>query len=332
MTADPATLADTAPLLEVRNLSVQFEVANGWLRTPATLHALRDVSLALRAGETLGVVGESGSGKSTLARAILQLVPATRGDVLLGGRALGALPAEELRALRAQMQIIFQDPRASLDPRMTVGDIVAEPLNVFRRGLDRAARERRVIEWLERVGLSGSMRNRYPHEFSGGQCQRIAIARALVLQPRLLVCDEPVSALDVSVQAQIVNLLQRLQRELGLALVFISHNLAVVRHLSNRILVLYLGRIMEIAPRTALYAQPRHPYTRALLAAIPGSHAGAAAKSSAAVEWPSALAPPSGCVFRTRCAWAVPLCAERVPVLKEEEAGRWNACHRSGEI
>jgi oligopeptide transport system ATP-binding protein len=260
---DPASSVEAAVasevLLRVRNLQVNF----------GAHAAVRDVSFDLNAGETLGLVGESGSGKSTLARAILRLVPAAHGSVLWRGQDLMSCDAAQLRARRRNLQLIFQDPLASLNPRMTVGETIAEPLGIFEPGLNAGARQKRVWGMLERVGLTAAMARRYPHEFSGGQCQRIGIARAMILGPELLICDEPVSSLDVSIQGQIVNLLLDLQRETGTAMLFISHNLALVRHLSHRILVMYSGSIVEVASREALFAAPRHPFTRELLAAVP---------------------------------------------------------------
>ena len=254
-------------LLSVQGLSVRFPAPGGGRR--ARLTALEGVSFDLAAGETLGVVGESGCGKSTLARAVLRLVPASGGAVMWRGRALGALAAAEMRALRQEMQIVFQDPLDALDPRMTVGASVAEPLRSFHPRLSRRELGARVAEMFELVGLTPDHVNRYPHEFSGGQCQRVGIARALILRPKLVVCDEPVSALDVSIQAQIVNLLAELRTELGLAMIFISHNLSVVRHVSDRILVLYCGRVMELGAAGDICAAPLHPYTRALIEAVP---------------------------------------------------------------
>jgi oligopeptide transport system ATP-binding protein len=247
------------PLLRVNGLCVNF----------GAHAAVSDVSFDLAAGETLGLVGESGSGKSTLARAILRLVRAAQGSVLWQGENLLDLDAAPLRARRRDLQIIFQDPLASLDPRMSVGESIGEPLRIFEPGLDAGARQARVKEMLERVGLSAAMLRGYPHEFSGGQCQRVGIARAMILGPKLLICDEPVSSLDVSIQGQIVNLLLDLQRDAGTAMLFISHNLAIVRHLSHRIMVMYAGSIVEAASRDALFSAPAHPYTRALLAAVP---------------------------------------------------------------
>jgi oligopeptide transport system ATP-binding protein len=324
------------PMLRVRDLRVDF----------GAHAAIRDVSFELYAGETVGLVGESGSGKSTLARAILRLVRAGGGEVVWRGRDLLVCGGAELRALRRDLQIVFQDPLASLNPRMTVGDSVAEPLRIFEPRMGTAVRRRRVDEMLERVGLNGDMSRRYPHEFSGGQCQRIGIARAMILKPRLLVCDEPVSSLDVSIQGQIVNLLLDLQRDDGTAMLFISHNLAIVRHLSHRILVMYAGRIVEAAARDALFARPAHPYTRALLASVPsasprqlapldGAAAAAEAAQAAAMNSSaSAAASPamSGCAYRSRCAHAVALCASTRPLLEEIGRGHFAACHRAREL
>jgi oligopeptide transport system ATP-binding protein len=301
------------------------------------------VSFDLRAGETLGLVGESGSGKSTLARAILRLVHASRGSVIWRGQDLLSCDGAALRRLRRDLQIVFQDPLASLNPRMSIGETIAEPLRIFEPGLDARGRRARVGGMLERVGLTADMAGRYPHEFSGGQCQRIGIARAMMPNPQLLICDEPVSSLDVSIQGQIVNLLLDLQREAGTAMLFISHNLAVVRHLSHRILVMYSGRLVEIAARDALFASPIHPYTQALLAAVPAppSQQGAAEPlrtpliadpplRAAAAASPSAA--DGGCAFRDRCAYAVAICGTTVPPLEEVAAGHRVACHRSREL
>jgi oligopeptide transport system ATP-binding protein len=319
-------------LLQVSDLRVEF----------GARAVLSDVTFDLFAGETLGLVGESGSGKSTLARAILRLVGASGGCVVLRGRDLLACDPGALRALRRDLQIVFQDPLASLDPRMTVGESIAEPLRIFEPGLNGRARSSRVGAMLERVGLAAGMSDRYPHEFSGGQCQRVGIARAMILRPKLLICDEPVSSLDVSIQGQIVNLLLDLQRDAGTAMLFISHNLAVVRHLSHRILVMYSGRLVEIAPRDALFAVPIHPYTRALLAAVPSltpAQEGSAAPlrgppvPSPPADGGSAAAPPqSGCAFRERCPYAVAICETTVPPLEEVVPGHSVACHRSREI
>lgn len=318
-------------LLSVRDLTVQFPLHGrglGWGRR-RTLTAVDRVSFDLGAGETLGVVGESGCGKSTLARAILKLIAPAAGTIVWMGEDLAGLDEASMRPYRRDMQVVFQDPLASLDPRMTIGDIIAEPLRSLMPELSRDQVRTRVTTILSTVGLTPEMVNRYAHEFSGGQCQRIGIARAMVLEPKLLVCDEPVSALDVSIQAQIVNLLQRLQREFGLALIFISHDLSVVRHISHRVMVLYLGRVMELAPRAQIYGQPRHPYTKALISAVPVPDPDRERQRQRIVltgELPSPMAPPSGCVFRTRCPMADALCAREAPVLEESE-GHWTACH-----
>ncbi len=318
-------------LLSVNDLSVSFALPGPglWRRTPR-LMALRGVSFDLMSGETLGVVGESGCGKSTLARALLRLVPASSGAIVWRGRELGGLSRTEMRALRREMQIVFQDPLDALDPRMTVGEIVAEPLQALRPDLAKAAIRTRVAETLQSVGLLGEHINRYPHEFSGGQCQRIGIARAMILEPRLLVCDEPVSALDVSIQGQILNLLMALSGKSRLSLIFISHNLSVVRRISDRIMVLYLGQVAEVATAEALCNTPRHPYTQALLAAVPTpdpKRERARRRVPLRGEPPSPLNPPSGCAFRTRCPKASELCAQVPPALEDIGGGHQVACH-----
>ncbi|MDP6270825.1 MAG: ATP-binding cassette domain-containing protein [Alphaproteobacteria bacterium] len=319
----------TAALLQVEGLSVSFAGRAG-RRRQAPLRALSDVSFALEAGQTLGVVGESGCGKSTLARAILHLIAPSAGQVRWQGRDQAGLSTTELRHCRRQMQIVFQDPLAALNPRFTAGEIIAEPLRNFEPALDRAGRAARVAAAMRQVGLTPALVNRYPHEFSGGQCQRLGIARAVVLRPQLLVWDEPVSALDVSIQAQIIELLAQLQGELDLALIFISHDLAVVRHVSQRVLVLYLGRVMELAERTTLFANPRHPYTRALLAAapVPDPQQQRQRRTVLGGEAPSPLDPPSGCPFESRCAEAEALCARKLPQLIEASPGHFVACHK----
>ena len=310
-----------APLLQVRNLRVEFG------RQPA----VRDVSFDLFAAEAVGLVGESGAGKSTVARALLRLLQPEQGSVELAGVDLLKCPPAVMRAQRRNLQIVFQDPLASLNPRMTVGDAIAEPLIIFEPELTAAARRGKVAAMLERVGLTADMASRYPHEFSGGQCQRIGIARAVVLKPNLLVCDEAVSSLDVSIQGQIINLLLDLQQEMGMAILFISHNLAVVRHLSHRVLVMYLGKLVEVAPCEALFAAPVHPYTRALLAAVPRIPPVADAPVPLADRTLAADSIAHGCAFRDRCPYALPLCATSDPPLLEIAAGRWVACHRSHE-
>ena len=324
-------------LLEVDQLAVYFPIATGGVfrRRYTPLKAVDGVSFALRAGETLGIVGESGCGKSTLGRAVLQLIPATNGRVSWLERDLGGLDSETLRNCRRDMQIVFQDPLASLDPRMPIGEIIAEPLRTFEPQLSRRERQERVREMMEQVGLLPRMINRYPHEFSGGQCQRIGVARAMITRPKMIVCDEPVSALDVSIQAQIINLLRGLQRRFGLALVFISHDLAVVRHISDRVMVLYLGRVMEIADAEAIYARPRHPYTKALVSAVPlPDPALERAKKRVVLQGdlPSPLAPPSGCVFRTRCPHATADCAATIPPIEPVGDTHEVACHHWREI
>ncbi len=335
----PTTLLPTGllptGLLTVRDLAVRYRVpADGLLSGARSFSALDGVSFELAAGETLGVVGESGCGKSTLARAILGLVPAAAGEIAWLGHDIARLDRRALKTMRRDLQIVFQDPLAALDPRMTAGQTIAEPLVTHEPALGRAAIAARVAAAMQRVGLDPLHLNRYPHEFSGGQCQRIAIARATVLAPKLVVCDEPVSALDVSIQAQIVNLLVRLQDEAGLALIFISHNLTVVRHISHRIAVLYLGRLIELGPAAQLYAAPRHPYTQALIAALPiadPDREQARPPSALAGEMPSPLDPPSGCAFRTRCPHAIARCAAERPAL-ERDGAHAVACHRWREL
>jgi peptide/nickel transport system ATP-binding protein len=340
--ADSAAAAEPVPmprvatgerLLSVEALKVHFPVAGGFW-SKAVLKAVDGVDLVLAPGETLGIVGESGCGKSTLARAILTLVPSTAGRVCLLGRSLTDMDKASLRAVKRNLQVIFQDPLASLNPRMTVGDIVSEPLWTHRPEMSRAEVRAEVAEVLRRVGLTGRELNRYPHEFSGGQCQRIGIARALVLKPRLIICDEPVSALDVSIQAQIVNLLMDLRRDFGLALVFIAHDLAVVRHISHRVMVMYLGAVMEVAAREDLYEQPLHPYTRALISAVPipdPVKERTREREILSGEIPSPVNPPSGCRFRTRCLFAIERCRQETPALRPFRKGMV-ACHRTEEL
>jgi len=318
-------------VLKVENLKVHFPIKTGGLMGKTIpLKAVDGISFDVKAGECLGVVGESGCGKSTLGRAVLQLIKATDGKVLWLGDNLCDLGAEDMRARRRDLQLVFQDPLSSLNPRLNVAEIIREPLYAADAGISREEADARIDEIMTAVGLLPEMRGRYPHEFSGGQCQRIAIARAMVLKPKLIVCDEPVSALDVSIQAQIINLLRRLQKDYGLSLIFISHDLSVVRHLCHRVMVLYLGRMMELAERDALFARPLHPYTQALIAAVPiPDPAKERAKTPVILsgDLPSPLNPPSGCVFRTRCPKATPKCIKETPAVETLDGGRQIACH-----
>jgi oligopeptide transport system ATP-binding protein len=314
-----------APLLAVRRLKVHYRLPALPWQQPGWLKAVDGVDLNLAAGETLGVVGESGCGKSTLARTLAGLQPATSGGIEYGGRNLATLDERAWRPLRREIQMVFQDPLASLDPRMTIAASIAEPLEALYPDIGRDERTARVHAMLEKVGLSATLANRYPHEFSGGQCQRVGIARALIVRPRILICDEPVSALDVSVQAQIVNLLADLQAEYGLSMIFIAHDLAVVRHISRRVMVMYLGKVMEQAARDTLFANPLHPYTRALLAAVPGD--GRSSREVLEGEIPSPANPPPGCVFVTRCPIADAHCARHMPPLVRAAHGGFSACH-----
>lgn len=313
---------NAAPLMSVSDLKVHFKLQGDspwpWA-APRVLKAVDGVSLDIFAGETLGIVGESGCGKSTLARALLNLIPATSGTVTFQGIALQGQDKAAWQQVRKNVQMIFQDPLASLNPRMTVGQLIAEPLRTHFPAMPQAEKMEKVRAMMARVGLTGQLFNRYPHEFSGGQCQRIGIARALVLEPKLVICDEPVSALDVSIQAQIINLLKDLQAQMGLALVFIAHDLAVVKHISQRIMVMYLGRAVEMADKQALYADPRHPYTGALLSAIPVPDPRIERSKTVQLlqgDLPSPVDPPSGCTFRTRCPIAQTGCAQELPLLR----------------
>jgi oligopeptide/dipeptide ABC transporter ATP-binding protein len=321
--------------MEVRHLRKHYPVRGGIFgRQRDTVKAVEDVSFHLRAGETLGLVGESGCGKSTLGRTLMRLEEPTEGDVLFEGRNLALASAAELFSLRRDVQMIFQDPYSSLNPRLTVGEAVREPLDIHRLG-STAERSTRVDELFEAVGLSPQAQNRYPHEFSGGQRQRVGVARSLALRPRVIVADEPVSALDVSVQGQVLNLLVELQRELGLTYLFISHDLSVVEYLSERVAVMYLGRIVEIGDRASIYAAPAHPYTRALLESVPIADPRRRREHVPVQgETPSAVNPPSGCAFHPRCPFAVDACRQQVPVLEAagEEEDHLVACIRHDEI
>ncbi|RTZ74797.1 MAG: hypothetical protein DSZ00_03440 [Gammaproteobacteria bacterium] len=319
------------PLLDIRNLKKHFPVRGGFFRrVVGQLKAVDDVSFRIPRGQTFGLVGESGCGKSTLGRAILRLHEPTSGRVMLDGTDITALDRRELVAQRRNMQIIFQDPYASLSPRRTVMQTLLEPMEIHRIGPP-DSRRRKVLELLDIVGMSSKILHRYPHEFSGGQRQRIGIARALTLDPKFIVADEAVSALDVSVQSQVLNLIARLQREMHLSFLFISHDLAVVQHISHQVGVMYLGKLVEIAPAIDLYRDPRHPYTRALLSAIPVPEPGRKSKRIILEgDVPSPLNPPSGCPFRTRCPEAMPVCAEQLPDLKAIHDGddpHQVACH-----
>lgn len=322
-----------APVLEIDDLVKHYPLKSDWRGRPAlSLRAVDGVSLRVMAGETVGLVGESGCGKSTLAKMVMQLTPPTAGTIAINGIATRYLRGRPLRELRRNVQMVFQDPYASLNPQMTVFDIVAEPLRNYAVAAGDELVEK-VVALLASVGLRRDQMHRYPHEFSGGQRQRIGIARAIALEPGLIVCDEPVSALDVSVQAQAVNLLMDLQREKGLAYLFVSHDLKVVRHISHRVAVMYLGRIVEFADKRDLYRRPLHPYTRALLDAVPRLHPGATrGRRLLQGDVPSPIAPPSGCPFRNRCPMAVEHCGATVPELLVVAPGHSVACHRAREF
>ena len=316
-------------LLEVKNLKVHFPVKHGlFSRVKSAVKAVDDVSFSIEPGETLGLVGESGCGKTTLGRAIVKLVEPTSGNVLFAERDIAKLTGRELRAVRRGLQMIFQDPVGSLNPRMTVEEIVGEALDIHKLAADPAARGSRIRDLLQSVGLNETHSERYPHEFSGGQRQRIGIARALAVEPKLIVCDEPVSALDVSVQAQIINLLQDLQQERGLAYLFIAHDLAVVKHISRRVMVMYLGKIVELGPAAAVVEEPKHPYTQALISAVPVVDPDSKRQRIILPgDVPSPINPPSGCPFHPRCPIAQDICKVDIPPLREITSGHFAACH-----
>ena len=320
-------------IMQVENLKVYFNVSSEgdmpWTKRKK-LQAVNGVSFELKSGETLGIVGESGCGKSTLARAIISMVPSETGRVLWFGKDLLALQKTEMRKHRKEIQMIFQDPLASLNPRMTIGEIIAEPLKTHYPKTSKADIKARVEDVMGKVGLLENLINRYPHEFSGGQCQRIGIARALILKPKLIICDEPVSALDVSIQAQVINLLMDLQKEMDLTLIFIAHDLSIVKHISTKIMVLYMGNMVELAKSEDIYNHPRHPYTQALISAVPIPDPIIEKKKDLILiegDLPSPINPPSGCVFRTRCKKAQDICSQEKPELKEAASSHEVACH-----
>ena len=324
-------MPDTAkPLVEVRGLKMYFPITAGILRRKVgDVKAVDDVSFSIMEGETLGLVGESGCGKSTCGRAVLRLYDPTAGSIRIDGAEIGTLSQSSLRPLRPKMQMVFQDPQASLNARMTVASIISEPLDEHTK-MTRAEKLARVYELMDAVGLNRDFANRYPHEFSGGQRQRIGIARALALNPKFIVCDEPIAALDVSIQAQVVNLLEDLQDKFGLTYLFISHDLSMVRHICDRVAVMYLGRIVEIAPRDALYGNPQHPYTQALLSAVPEPDPVSESTRQRIIlqgDVPSPAKPPKGCNFCTRCPRVMPVCRETKPDLREIAPGQFVACH-----
>lgn len=318
-------------LLEVKNLAKYF-IADKKLFSANHVYikAVDDVSFSIKKGETLGLVGESGCGKTTVGRTILRLYEPTRGNIIFNGKDITKV---NMMSYRRKMQIIFQDPYASLNPRMTVEDIIGEPIDIHRLASGKKERHEKIVELLRKVGLNSEHASRYPHEFSGGQRQRIGIARALAVQPEFIVCDEPISALDVSIQAQVINMLEDLQNELELTYLFIAHDLAVVRHISNRVGVMYLGKMMELTTSNELYKNPLHPYTQALLSAIPVADPNTSRQKKRIIlegDVPSPINPPSGCRFRTRCPLARPVCAEKEPEFKEVSSGHYCACHFVG--
>jgi len=320
-------------IMQVENLKVHFDVSSEgdmpWTKRKK-LQAVNGVSFELKSGETLGIVGESGCGKSTLARAIISMVPAETGRVLWFGKDLLALQKTEMRKHRKEIQMIFQDPLASLNPRMTIGEIIAEPLKTHYPKTSKADIKLRVEDVMNKVGLLENLINRYPHEFSGGQCQRIGIARALILKPKLIICDEPVSALDVSIHAQAINLLMDVRKEMDLTLIFIAHDLSIVKHISTKIMVLYMGNMVELANSEDIYNHPRHPYTQALISAVPIPDPKIEKNKNLILiegDLPSPINPPSGCVFRTRCKKSQDICSQEKPELKEAASSHEVACH-----
>lgn len=325
-------VSEKTPLLEVRNLRKLFPGKSSFFqKDKAWIKAVDGVSFTLNPKETLGVVGESGCGKSTMGRSVLRLIEPTSGDIIYKGTDFSKASGAELRKLRSEMQIIFQDPYASLNPRMTVGEVIAEPLKIQKRYKTEEEIRAHVLKVMEVVGLNTKYYNRYPHEFSGGQRQRIGIARAIVLNPSLVVCDEPVSALDVSIQSQVLNLLRELQESMGMAYIFISHNLSVIKHISDRVMVMYLGHVVELADKKELFDNPSHPYTQALLSAIPVPDRHAKRKKILLQgDLPSPANPPSGCVFHTRCFMAQDICAQQKPELRDIGNGHLCACHFCG--
>ncbi len=320
------------PLVDVRHLKQYFNITVGPLRTKA-LKAVDDVSFSIRSGETPGLVGESGCGKTTVGRSILHLYQPTGGEVEFEGRLIKT--KSDINELRKKATMVFQDPYSSLNPRMTVSDIIGEPLDIHKMYANKAERMERILELMDQVGLNSEHASRYAHEFSGGQRQRIGIARALALRPEFIVCDEPVSALDVSIQAQVINMFVELQEQMGLTYLFIAHDILVVRHISDRIAVMYLGKMVELADASVIYDQPLHPYTRSLMSAVPQPDPKVARANKRIVlsgDIPSPLNAPSGCPFRTRCPHAAPCCAEAMPEFKEVESGHFVACHRVNEL
>ncbi len=319
----------STPILEVNDLKKHFPIRGGFFGgTTGYVYAVDGVSFSIEKGETLSLVGESGCGKSTVGKAILKLFDLTDGQVVLDGQRIDDMGYSTLRPMRRRLGVVFQDPFSSLNPRMKVRDILAEPIRNFGLAKNGADLDRRIAELLDRVRLPRDAGNRWPHEFSGGQRQRICIARALAGEPDLIICDEAVSALDVSVKAQIVNLLQDLQRELGLAMLFISHDLAIVEHMTHRVAVMYLGKIVEVAPKKQLFSAPKHPYTEALLSAVPVPEPGAARERIILTgDVPSPINPPKGCRFHTRCPYAFDRCRQDEPILRQTEEGHWSACH-----